>query len=229
MSLWYYKFQKSHTILFRFLFRRTALFAIVSLLNVNLNYPLYSPRKYRPVRMDSLAFNITRNISSMALPQNSTNGTAFNMTTAPSMFMLDNQEELKIEAGGRAQLDKLLQIVIPVFVVSFLAIIGLAVYLYMLVQKYIKRAVEAGILAHEQRQARTAIALATADSTLEPPTKCYSGVGNTYIETTEPVPSDADIDPRSDFERGRARHSRNEPSNLFARMFHRFQRAPYWY
>ncbi|KAK9370129.1 hypothetical protein V1509DRAFT_618603 [Lipomyces kononenkoae] len=162
------------------LIHQITILLILSLLNVNLNYPLYEPRRYQPIlynsplwkrvdmevptETDKVAFDVyNTTASNFSTSVNATNGTYYNGTeatsagvkTAPYLVqdgLVDGSVE--VSDGFEGTDDKLLHIILPLSVFIAIGLFGLAVYLYGRVKKYMNEVVRNAVASVELENSR---------------------------------------------------------------------------
>ncbi|KAK9386952.1 hypothetical protein V1515DRAFT_602441 [Lipomyces mesembrius] len=163
----------------RVLSRQITIVLILSLLNVNLNYPLYEPRRYQPILYSSslskqlkvdMAFqketadrtldlyNSTQ--SNFTNFSNATNGTHYNVTeTAPAgvtitSYLITPDGVVDVYEHDRSDgledaKDNLLHIILPLSIFTAIGLLGLAAYLYGSMKKYMKEAICNAVMSQE--------------------------------------------------------------------------------
>ncbi|KAK9317969.1 hypothetical protein V1522DRAFT_396431 [Lipomyces starkeyi] len=167
----------------RVLSRQITMVLILSLLNVNLNYPLYEPRRYQPILYGStlskqlkvdMAFqkettNLTLDVhdstaSNVTKFANATNGTYYNVTqTAPAgvtitsyLITPDGVVDVYEHDASDGAKDNLLHIILPLSIFTAIGLLGLAAYLYASMKKYMKEAICNAVMSQELEDSRKA-------------------------------------------------------------------------
>ncbi|KAK9377815.1 uncharacterized protein V1513DRAFT_435313 [Lipomyces chichibuensis] len=170
----------------RGLSKQITIVLILSLLNVNLNYPLYEPRRYQPVlygsllskqlKVDMAVQKETANLkldlynstsSNFTKIANAINGTHYNVTeTAPAVVTITSYlitpdgvvdvYEHDGSDGLEDAKDNLLHIILPLSIFTAIGLLGLAAYLYSSMKKYMKEAICNAVISQELEDSRKA-------------------------------------------------------------------------